>query len=421
MTMDDIARAPRQDRTLFGVPELELLCGQPIGDPDEYPEDWEQWFEHRRTGLTGSDIAAIFGEHPNKKPIDVFYDKRPDLAPPEVLERLKAEKSAKNQRTRMGRYLEPFVATLFARGGNLWPRPGGPMVTVAVPTMRRRDRPWQVISPDRAMYQPERLALALAATDSVEHIDHLGQCDFPDDGEDATVIAVARQLRPDGGAEIKTHGFAAGRYLPDEGEEDDDAEISLPPRLRLQSLWYASGMDQPIWHAAALVDTHLARHWVIHAMPALIDPMLEEAERWFKLHVVDGEVPSPDGSDAFNRHLQSVYRKHDGVILPRRPDADALAEQLREAMVTRKRADNTCKQVRQHLQEIIGSHLGIETVAGKISWLEPDAGKTSWKSVATELAERCGLTDAETEEVVAKHTSEGSRRFYSPQWTRNLK
>lgn len=46
--------------------------------------------DFRRTGVGGSDIAAIWGINPYKQAVDVFYDKRPDLAeahhyqPPEV-------------------------------------------------------------------------------------------------------------------------------------------------------------------------------------------------------------------------------------------------------------------------------------------------------------------------------------------------
>jgi len=43
----------------------------------------KEWFNARRTGITATDISAITGANPWKKPIDVYYDKKKQEQPPD--------------------------------------------------------------------------------------------------------------------------------------------------------------------------------------------------------------------------------------------------------------------------------------------------------------------------------------------------
>lgn len=63
-------------------------------------EDWLQW---RRTGLGGSDIAAICGMSRYKSPMEVYLDKLGEIPP-----------IADNPKMKAGRILEPVVADWFA-------------------------------------------------------------------------------------------------------------------------------------------------------------------------------------------------------------------------------------------------------------------------------------------------------------------
>ncbi len=63
----------------------------------------EEWLDVRRTGLGGSDIAAICGMSRYKSPIEVFLDKLGEIPPIEDNPKMKA-----------GRILEPVVADWFA-------------------------------------------------------------------------------------------------------------------------------------------------------------------------------------------------------------------------------------------------------------------------------------------------------------------
>lgn len=381
---------------MLGLDTLVKVADQPDDHTDA--EAMEAWLEARRSGMTGTDIAAVFGEHERVKPIDVFHDKRPDIAPPLALEALRARQRADHERSKVGRLLEPVVIGWFADGEPHWPRSGGRLAALKPPTMRRTDRPWQVISPDSLLYEPERIEVLGVVADPLE------------------------VLRPDDGMEVKTHGMMAGRDLPVlHGDADEDAEVDLPARLRFQSLWYASGVDLPRWHAAALVDTHLRKTWVIHAEPELVAAILEEAERWHLRHVVKGIEPEPDGSESFRRHLNAKWRDVVEVILPRRGAVDELAKQRKALTLEAKRIELATDKIDQEIQRVIGAHQGIETVVGTVTWKFNERGAPQYKGVAQELAERLGLTDNEYQAVVDKHRGTAPRVCRFPQWTRGVK
>jgi len=61
------------------------------------------WLEARRTGIGGSDVAAILGISKYKTPLSVYQEKRGELAP-----------QADNGPMRWGRYLEPVVRQAYA-------------------------------------------------------------------------------------------------------------------------------------------------------------------------------------------------------------------------------------------------------------------------------------------------------------------
>lgn len=62
-----------------------------------------QWLEQRRTGVGGSDVAAILGLSKWRTPLDVYLDKRGQGAP-----------QPDNEAMRWGRYLEPVVRQAYA-------------------------------------------------------------------------------------------------------------------------------------------------------------------------------------------------------------------------------------------------------------------------------------------------------------------
>lgn len=63
----------------------------------------EEWMQQRRTGIGGSDVAAILGLSRWRTPLQVYQEKRGELGP-----------QPDNEAMRWGRYLEPVVRQAYA-------------------------------------------------------------------------------------------------------------------------------------------------------------------------------------------------------------------------------------------------------------------------------------------------------------------
>lgn len=63
----------------------------------------DEWLEHRKTGIGGSDVAAILGLSKWRTPLQVYQEKRGELA-----------SQPDNNAMRWGRYLEPVVRQAYA-------------------------------------------------------------------------------------------------------------------------------------------------------------------------------------------------------------------------------------------------------------------------------------------------------------------
>jgi len=93
--------------------------------------DRERWLEERRTGIGGSDVAAILGISPWKTPLQV-YEEKLGLAPA----------TEENEAMKWGTLLEPIVMAEFSRRTGKTVIPGGTQI------IRHRDMPWMTCTPD---------------------------------------------------------------------------------------------------------------------------------------------------------------------------------------------------------------------------------------------------------------------------------
>lgn len=92
--------------------------------------DRQEWLAQRKSGITGTDIAAIAGLTKWKTPLDVWYEKR-GLAEP----------TPENDAMRWGTLQEPLIADFYAEKHG---------VTLVEPgLMRHKDYTWCIGTPDR--------------------------------------------------------------------------------------------------------------------------------------------------------------------------------------------------------------------------------------------------------------------------------
>lgn len=102
------------------------------------------WLEHRRSGIGGSDVAAILGLSRWRTPLDVYLDKRGEL--PEQPD---------SEPMLWGRLLEPLILEEFARRH-------GVVVEKIAQSLRDINRPWMLASLDG--WAPELNAVVEAKT-----------------------------------------------------------------------------------------------------------------------------------------------------------------------------------------------------------------------------------------------------------------
>jgi predicted phage-related endonuclease len=344
-------------------------------DPEE---DREAWLESRRQGHGGSDVAKIVGEHPTEGPIDVF------LASTGA-----SVGFAENERTRGGRFLEPFVIDWFATGSPAWPRTGGQFRVVKPPSVYHRDRPWQRGSADGLGYYPEVIA-------------HLG------DGVDLLRSMVAPSFM----LEVKTHGWLGSRgYNLD---DEDSPLISVPPDKRIQCAWYMALYDVDLAFLAALVDTHLRRTFAIPRDRDLEAMLLEEVDTFRRRYILTGEPPPPDGRPSYREYLRGRFKTHGAELVSSTPAVDLAVETLIALKRDEKQAKKDRELAEQTIKACIGDQEGVRTAHGVVTWRSQPSGKLRSKEALAELYAVAGWTDDEISAFEERHKLPDNRVLRTP-------
>lgn len=186
----------------------------------------------------------------------------------------------------------------------------------------------------------------------------------------------------------------------------EDGTSDYPEHFAVQAMVQAAVMDAEDVHLAALLGADLR----VYRVPRDHDRerrLLDVIDAWWQRHIVGGERPPMDGSDAAGEYLKRLFPKNEGRMLEAEGGA---ADLLREVVVRhaeRKAAEEAFEVARQSLCAVIADADGIALPGvGKVSWKRANGSlKTDWEAVAREL----GAPD----DVVMKHSKSvpGSRRF----------
>jgi len=214
----------------------------------------EQWLEARKSGIGGSDIAAIMGVSPYSTAYDVFISKTQDV------------KDTESEYAYWGHQLEDVVAREFAK------RSGLKIQNVNF-MMRHPVHTFAVANIDRAIVN-KNIA---------------GRVFFKDGA-----------LTTDTILECKT----ANEYLKkDWGDEDSDA---VPDQYQCQAQWYMGVTGTQVCHMAVLIGGNKFRQYKIERHDEFIEVLFEEAERFWNDHVLTGIAPEAttlqNAKDKYPRH-----------------------------------------------------------------------------------------------------------------------
>jgi putative phage-type endonuclease len=93
----------------------------------------DEWLEHRRSGIGGSDAAAVFGLHPWVSPVALYFDKTGEYSDDRATEAME-----------WGLRLEPVVA-------DAWAEKNGERIAQVKAILRHTEHAWMIVNLDRVV------------------------------------------------------------------------------------------------------------------------------------------------------------------------------------------------------------------------------------------------------------------------------
>lgn len=203
----------------------------------------QEWLEARRSGIGGSDIAALMGVSEYNNAYDIYKSKvNPVL-----------ETKEENEAAEWGHLQEPIIAKQFELKTGLKTQNINFI-------MRHPDTSFAIANIDRAIVNPEIA----------------GNVRFKDG-----------RLTTDEILEVKT----ASEYLAsDWGDEDTD---EVPDQYQCQGQWYLYVTNAKRCYIAVLIGGNKFRRYVVERNDDLIEVLVDVARTFWEDHVLAGVAPEP--------------------------------------------------------------------------------------------------------------------------------
>lgn len=276
----------------------------------------------RRTGIGGSEIAAVLGESRFAAPFDVWLSKT------------QGWRQEETEDMRRGSFLENGIARWYAH------RMGVKESELDVwGTIRHAEHSFALCTPDRSLLLP-----------------------------------VAERL-----VSIKAPRRSLGW-----GEEGTD-QVPTEYVLQLQwehAVCSSHGALSEVMHLAALLDGDL-RVYEIRADEELQAWMLDYAGRWWARHVVGGEAPPLDGSSQAKAWLRSRFPQDSGVTRAATPHEVRLMLELEMAEQASETAAAEREAIANQLRLSMGDASRLDGPNGSVAWKTDKRGnkafRTKWK------------------------------------------
>jgi putative phage-type endonuclease len=338
--------------------------------------------EQRRSGIGGSEIAAILGRSPHASAIDVWARK-------------------------VGAVVDEPPPSPEIEAGNIWE---GPLrqfyaerygCTVLVPgQVAHPVHPWAFASPDGVVEGASPRGVEIKAVSSW----------VKDQWTDEPPLHYQLQCQWYAGVCTIPTWHVSALFRP---ANEDIATLRRLHRL--------GGDDELL---ALLHEVRAdVREYVVHYDPELGRLLFDAAGEFWEKHVVTGDPPPPDGSVHYRRHLERKFPQHVERVIATTREQDELVAKYREARLQAAEAEQQAEQLKQRLQLEMADAAVLDSVHGRITWRRcKDSTGTDWYRVAQELAPLAGVGASELDALAARFrsvTKAGARRFIVPRaWSR---
>lgn len=261
----------------------------------------EKQQDMRKTGVGASEVAAICGLHPTKKPIDVWLSKQPDAEPWEG-----------NSFTEFGTRIERVLFEAYSDRH--------PAIRVYTPgTIRHPKHSFALATPDRVSAPPGQGRPA--REDWIEYL------------------------------EGKTVFFARGEY----GESADE----VPYRHIAQVQWGMECCDMEKATLVALVSGDYREYPLVRDRE-VAGLLLQSVERFWVDYVLKGVPPPIDGSEGWKGYLKKMHPEVKSPPIPATPEMEQIVARLAAAKKATQEAQAAEESLKQQVVSLIGDAEGIE-------------------------------------------------------------
>lgn len=269
---------------------------------DPMTDSHEAWLRSRRTGIGGSDVAAVLGLSPWRTPLDVYLDKLGE-----------APKELTSQAAHFGTRLEAVVAAEFSERTGI-------RCTMQEHMYRNPLAHWEIANIDR-------------------------------------------YAGPGAILECKTARLADG-WGPSQEEEIKSEEVvsdhEIPLYYETQIQWYMGLLGVPVCYVAVLIGGQDFRIYKVDRDPAVFDTLREKVKIFWLEHV-EKRIP-PDPINAAD--VRALYARDSGTMREASNDESALIGDLKTVREQIKALEAQEKAIASKIILAIGADTGI-TIAGK--------------------------------------------------------
>lgn len=271
----------------------------------------------RRGGIGGSDVAAILGLNPWRKPIDVWLEKKGLLD--EVMD------ANREFLLQLGTDLEPVIAKLYERQTQKHLLLPFPIRWV------HKQFPVLAASPDRFI-----------------------------EGENI-------------GVELKSESQFSDKF-------GDPGTDEVPPHYLLQVAHYMNVLDYESWDIALLHAGTRFAVYTVRRDKDLEAAVTEQILNWWERHIVKDTPPEVDGSEGWSTYLKKKFPVNTGAMIKADEDTEKLVGLLRLARLARDKYEAHADEIENRLKFTIGAAEGLTGRFGKITWKKTkDTEKVDWE------------------------------------------
>lgn len=288
-----------------------------------------EWLKARRSGIGGSDVAAILGMNRYKTKVDVYEDKIATDVPEDT----------QSQAAYFGSVLEDVVAQEFSK------RTG--MKIQRVNTMLRKgDDGWMIANIDRAIVNPEIAGRVYVY-------------------DEARQIETRRQISTDMILECKTaSSFIADQWGPSQEDEivsgKTVTEHKIPLYYETQVQWYLGVTGASVCFVAVLLGGQDFRIYRVDRDDDVIEALREQCSKFWHENVLANVPPAP----AIKEDVARIFPTDNGEMIEASNDVAADIGELRNLQEQIKTLQDAQDVVKDRICAALGDKTGF-TIAGE--------------------------------------------------------